>query len=118
MTKRLIVAVVFLLISFFVSFSAVKSLENNIEAVLGEIENTEDVFLCAENILAMRSDNEKVFSLFLKHTDADMIDKLHVSLELALERRDEQRITILLSDIYSYLLVTLEGEMVKSENIF
>ncbi len=118
MTKRLVVAFVFLLSAFLVSFSAVRSVERNIEAVLYEIDNNEDIYSCAENVLAQRVNNEKVFSLFLKHTDADMIDKLHISLGLAVESGDDYRIKTLLEDIYSFLSVTLEGEKVKSENIF
>lgn len=118
MTKRLIAAVILLVAAFLLSFLAVKRVEAEISYLLYEIENTQDVFLCAGNVLDRREKNERVFSMLLKHTDADMIDKLHISLAFALEERDEYRIKTLLSDIYSYLYVTLQGEKVKSENIF
>lgn len=118
MTKRLVVAFAFLITAFTVSFFAVKHIEKDIEAVLTEIENTDDVFLCAENVIALREGNKKAFSLFLKHTDADMIDRLHLQLEDALERRDEETVTRLLTEIYAFLYVTAEGEKAKTENIF
>ncbi len=118
MTKRLVVAFAFLFTAFAVSLFAVRHIEGDIEAVLTEIENTEDVFLCAEKILGLREKNEKSFSLFLKHTDADMIDRLHLQLEDALERRDEETVTRLLAEIYAFLYVTAQGEKAKTENIF
>ena len=118
MTKRLLVAVVFLLVSFIASFSALDTVERKIEEVLTVIEENEDVFVCAEKILVLREDNEKIFALFLKHADADMIDKLHIALSMALKASDEQISRELISEIYAFLQVTLEGERVKSENIF
>jgi len=118
MTKRLVVAFAFLFTAFAVSFFAVRHIEREIEAVLTEIESTQDVFLCAGNILGLRDENEKSFSLFLKHTDADMIDRLHLQLKAALERQDEETVTRLLTEIYAFLYVTAEGEKVKTENIF
>ena len=118
MTKRLIVAIVLLLSAFLVSTLSVMRVQAEIEEVLYEIENNEDIYSCAEKVLSLRKSNERVFSMFLKHTDADMIDRLHLELKAALGNSDEIKITLLLSEIYAFLTVTSEGERLKSENIF
>lgn len=118
MTKRLIVSAVFLLSAFLLSILSADRVQREIEAVLYEIETNDDIYSCAENILARRQDNEKVFSVFLKHTDADMIDRLHIELEFALNNRNDEKIILLLAEIYAFLSVTSEGEKVKTENIF
>lgn len=118
MTKRLVVAIVFILSSFFLSLISVGQVHNEIDSVLYEIDTNEDIYSCAENVLLLREGNERVFSLFLKHTDADMIDRLHIELNIALKNRNDERIALLLSEIYAFLSVTSEGERVKSENIF
>ena len=118
MTKRLIFAVVFLLSALSLSLLSVGRVHKEINAVLYEIETNDEIFSCAENVLGLRDSNERVFSLFLKHTDADMIDRLHIELSFALKRRDEEKVSLLLSEIYALLSVTDEGEKVKSENIF
>ncbi|MBQ6898683.1 MAG: hypothetical protein IJN70_06845 [Clostridia bacterium] len=118
MTKRLILSVVFLLSALSLSLFSVGRVHREINAVLYEIDTNEDIYSCARNVLGMRQSNERVFSLFLKHTDADMIDRLHIELSFALEKRNDEKITLLLSEIYAFLSVTGEGEKVKSENIF
>ena len=118
MTKRLILSVIFLLSALTLSLISVGRVHREINAVLYEIDTNEDIFSCAENVLSLRESNERVFALFLKHTDADMIDRLHIELSFALKARNEEKITILLSEIYAFLSVTSEGERVKTENIF
>ena len=118
MTKRLVVAIVFFFFLFLSSLLAVGRVHSEIEAVLSEIEANADIYSCAENVLKMRKTNESVFSLFLKHTDADMIDRLHIELRAALNSRNDEKITLLLAEIYAFLTVTDEGERVKTENIF
>ncbi len=118
MTKRLIVSVVFLLSAFFLSIFSVSRVQKEISSVLYEIDTNEDIYSCAENVLGMRKTNEKVFSVFLKHTDADTIDRLHIELEFALQNRNSEKIKLLLAEIYALLSVTSEGEKVKTENIF
>ncbi len=118
MTKRLVLSVVFLLSALSLSLFSVGRVHREINAVLYEIDTNEDIYSCARNVLGMRQSNERVFSLFLKHTDADMIDRLHIELSFALEKRNDEKITLLLSEIYAFLSVTGEGEKVKSENIF
>lgn len=118
MTKRLIVAVVFLLSALLLSILSVSRVHKEINDVLYEIETNEDIYSCAENILAKRENNEKIFSVFLKHTDADTIDRLHIELRFALENRNDEKIILLLAEIYAFLSVTSEGERIKTENIF
>ena len=118
MTKRLIAATVLLLAAFLLSIFSVSRVHREISLVLSEIENTEEPYACAENVLKLRKGNERVFSLFLKHTDADMIDRLHIELESALSDRNDTAIIRLLREIYAFLSVTAEGERAKSENIF
>lgn len=118
MTKRLILSVVFLLSALSLSLFSVGRVHREINAVLYEIDTNEDIYSCARNVLGMRESNERVFALFLKHTDADMIDRLHIELSFALEKGNDEKITLLLSEIYAFLSVTGEGEKVKSENIF
>lgn len=118
MTKRLIVSVVFLFSAFILSIFSVGRVHSEINAVLHEIEANDDIYVSAEKVLLLRRDNERVFSLFLKHTDADMIDRLHIELSFAVKNRNDERVELLLAEIYAFLSVTSEGERVKSENIF
>lgn len=118
MTKRLIVAVVFLLGAFLISLICVMSVQNEIGKVLSLIEENDDIYECSEKILNLREHNEKVFSLFLKHTDADTIERLHYELYFAVNDRNDEKIKLLLAEIYAFLSVTSEGEKVKTENIF
>lgn len=118
MTKRLIVAVIFLLSAFILSVVCVSRVHSEIDRVLYEIDNSTDIYSAAEAVLGLRESNEKVFSLFLKHTDADMIDSLHIELRFALEAGNDEEIRLLLGELYAFLWVTSEGERIKSENIF
>ena len=118
MIKRLVVSVALLLSALLLSIFSVYKVQSEIEKVLYEIEANDDIYSCAENILALRIDNESVFSMLLKHADADTIDRLHLELSSALGNSDEKEIILLLAEIRAFLTVTSEGEKLKSENIF
>ncbi len=118
MTKRLVIAFLFLLLSFLVSFFSVSFVINEIDKTIETIDSISDERLCAQEILSMWQENKKYFPLFLKHTDADSIERYYLELEAALKDDDADEIGKILYRLRAFLSVTAEGEKIKSENIF
>ncbi len=118
MTKRLIIAIAFLSVSFFVSLFCVSFITAEIERTAEIISAYDDEFECAREILSRWHDSKRAFSLFLKHTDADSIERYYIELQLALEEGGREKIRDILQKLYAFLCVTAEGEKIKTENIF
>lgn len=118
MTKRLIIAFLFLLLSFLVSLFSVSFVINEIDKTVDAIDTITDERECAAQILSKWQENKKYFSLFLKHTDADSIEMYYLELESALNNDDDDELGRILYRLRAFLSVTAEGEKIKSENIF
>lgn len=118
MTKRIIIASVLITSAFLIAFVSANFIVNELENIVSEAEADEDAFVCAEKILSLWKENEKYFSLILKHTDADTADRMFFELEEAIENENEAKLIRLIAEIKAFLSVTAEGEKAKIENIF
>lgn len=118
MTKRLIIAAVFLLSSFLLSFLAVNYVVTEIDKTTEIIVNSENPLEASEKILSSWEKNKNLFSLFLKHTDADTIERYYLELTWAYNEKNSEAAADILVKLRAFLQVTAEGEKIKTENIF
>ena len=118
MTKRLITALVLLSSSLMLCILSVKFLvneiDNSIEIILSDNQISEKSRLLNEHW----QKNGRVFSVFLKHTDADFLERNFIELENACAMGNTEKAEEIISQLYAYLAVTAEAEKLRVENIF
>ncbi|MBR3768382.1 MAG: DUF4363 family protein [Clostridia bacterium] len=121
MTKRLVIAAVFLSLALFISISSYVYLEITSEKIFSAIDElSEDIYEenAANELISIWDKNKKIYGVFLKHADADMLDRQFIVLEKSILEGDSYTALLTLRELNAYLHITLEGEMLKIENIF
>ncbi len=120
MTKRLIIAVVFLLFSLIVSIFANVYILSSIKELYVLCDNAANVGdeKAFSAILRYWESHRTGFSVFLKHTDADILTRYFSSLENFMYTKNFSEAKRVIFDLKAYLYCTAEGEILKFENIF
>lgn len=125
MSKRVAVALCLLLSALLAGAGSYIYLENVSESILVltdsisvKCRSGEDY---SEDYASLRQlwDRHSVFlAVILKHSDADTLDRFFMFLEDAEESSDRQMLVTVLSQLDAYILVTVQGEAPRVENIF
>lgn len=123
MAKRLIIAALFLILSFSVSFLSHIYFVNTSEKIISEIDSAvysdeADGAEHIESLLSLWEKNKNYFAILLKHSDADTVDRYFLELSSLRENGDADSIFSLLTELKAFVRVTLDGEKPKIENIF
>lgn len=126
MTKRLIIAAVFLIAAFCIGLFTHIYFVNTSELMIDVIDKAinaddEDVSEYIDELTLLWKENKRFFAILLKHSDADTADRYFLMLKSygEKEKKEEKDETMLiLRELKAFISVTLEGEIPKIENIF
>lgn len=126
MTKRLIIAAVFLIVAFCIGLFTHIYFVNTSELMIDVIDKAinaddEDVAEYIDELTLLWKENKRFFAILLKHSDADTADRYFLMLKSygEKEKKEEKDETMLiLRELKAFISVTLEGEIPKIENIF
>lgn len=126
MTKRLIIAAVFLIVAFCIGLFTHIYFVNTSELMIDVIDKAinaddEDVSEYIDELTLLWKENKRFFAILLKHSDADTADRYFLMLKSygEKEKKEEKDETMLiLRELKAFISVTLEGEIPKIENIF
>lgn len=125
MNKRVMVAVCLIIVALtagIVSFLYLKNVSAEIISVtesIGEryIEG-EDFSGEYEKLTQIWDRHSVLLAVILKHSDADTLDRYFLLLEQADKNKDTEMFMTVLSQLNAYILVTVQGEAPRVENIF
>ena len=118
MTKRLVTAIVLLLISLSLSLYSLNFVHKEVTFTVSLIEDGTDVFSASKELLSRWEQSKLRFALLLKHTDVDRIERYYLELSDAVNDENEEKISELLTSLRAYLIVTADAEKPECENIF
>lgn len=123
--KRVITAVLLVLISLLSGIGAyfyVKDVSEEIiflsERLTQENSAGEDITKTYSALKLTWNRHSRVFSVVLKHSDADEISRCFIELEKAVEYNDTGKIHDILIHLTAFVRVVLQGEAPTVENIF
>lgn len=123
MTKRLVIAALFLTVSLTGSLIAYFY----IQTVFGEMSELAETAYCSEEadfipstekLLEKWQGNRRTIAVILKHTDADTLEKYFLLLEKFKDSDDTEFLRRTLGELIAFIKVTAEGEKAEIENIF
>lgn len=120
MTKRVIIAVVLFILSMAGSICANILTVNSLEDMLAVFEedniseNTEKI----PELIKVWDEKRFFLSVFLKHTDADILDRYFALLEIYYEESNDILLPAALGELEAFIEITLITEKLKIENIF
>ena len=125
MIKRLIIAVFCIVLAFCMCIFSLRYIRINSEALINffdsAVERREsggDWEQPLRECLELWDKKNTVFGIFLKHTDADELDRYFIRLEAELNRKSEDGTFDVVNQLRASLLVVLAGEQAKAENVF
>ena len=120
MTKRLIIAAVFLSVSLFISIFANIYILKSINELYTLCENAAERENSAEfsELLEYWQAHKTAFSVFLKHADADTLTRYFLKIENFADEGNYSQAKSVIFELKAFLLCTKEGELLKFENIF
>ncbi len=123
MTKRLVIAAVFLLASLSGSISSyiyIQTVFGELEAIAENVYESDDENYFEEiSILNEKwQKNSRAVAVILKHTDADTLERYFHTLEKSASSGDIYFSRKILSELIAFLRVTAEGEKAEIQNIF
>ncbi len=120
MTKRLIIAAVFLSVSLFISIFAniyILTSINEMYELCQNAEMNEDETAFNE-LLGYWQARKTAFSVFLKHADADTLARYFLKIENFADNGNFSQAKSVVFELKAFLACTEEGELLKFENIF
>lgn len=125
MNKRIIVAISLILCALFAGVISFIYLENVTDIIITTIENISNKYRSNEDyseeykkLTQIWSKHSVLFAVILKHSDADTIDRYFLLLEEADKNNDKEFFMLVLSQLDAFLLITVQGEAPRVENIF
>ena len=123
MTKRLVIAVIFLtaaLAGSIFSFILVQSaFDEMLEIADNAVTAQEDEFFAlTERLISLWDKNGRSIEIILKHTDADTLEKYFILLRGMAENKNKDGMVRLLRELSAFITVTAEGEKPEIQNIF
>lgn len=123
MTKRLVIAVIFLtaaLSGSIFSFVLVQSVfDEMLEIADNAVTAQEDEFFAlTERLISLWDKNGRSIEIILKHTDADTLEKYFILLGDMAETKNKDGTVRLLRELSAFITVTAEGEKPEIQNIF
>ena len=118
MTGRLIIAIALILSSLLLRIVSQAYIEREIVKFVEIIDSGISVTQKSASLSLLWSKNKTIFSVFLKHADADILDKCLSELESACEAENEELSVEILGELKANLSVASDGEKLRVENIF
>ncbi len=119
MTKRIIIACIFLAFATLISIFSAVYVTAATEKMLMKIDSFEDKILSDDEydiseLTDLWGKYKNTFGIILKHQDADVLDRYF----LLLDSQDNEELLETIRELSAFLKVTAEGEKLKIENIF
>ncbi len=123
MTKRLIIAIIFLAVALsgsIFSFVLVQSVfDEMLEIAKAAVTAGENEFYdYTQRLIGLWDKNGRSIEIILKHTDADTLEKYFILLRDMAENKNKDGMVRLLRELSAFITVTAEGEKPEIQNIF
>ncbi len=118
MTKRVVIAVLLFSVALLGSVSANRFTLRAFEDMKTVIERTEENNEKAEKLLEIWKRNKGPVSVFLKHTDADTLERYFELLEIYKNGENDMMFRTVLYELEAFIEVIARTEKLKFENIF
>ena len=123
MTKRLVIAALFLSIALTGSLLSYFYIQDTFSEI-GELaykayySDESGIDAASKKLIEKWKEKQRAVAVILKHTDADTLEKFFLLLEKFRNSDDEEFLRRTLGELIAFLEVTAEGEKAEIENIF